>query len=74
MGSVQDPYFVVVVPVSSVNVQVDNCIESSINCVHCVHIREELQECVFSSVVNGVDSHFERAIELRAHPVELEFC
>merc|ERR1712137_394447 len=45
-----------------------------INCEQNIYIREELQEVVFRNAVDGVETQFERAIILRAHPVELELC
>jgi len=73
-SSVRDPYFMVVAPVSSVNVQEGNYIERTVNCVQRIYINEEAQEVVFRSVVNGVEAQLERALILRAHPAELELC
>merc|ERR1712007_283117 len=70
----RDPYFMVVAPLSSVNVQEGRYIERTVSSVQRIYIREEVQEIVFRSVVNGVETQFERAIILRAHPVELELC
>jgi len=70
----RDPYFMVVAPVCSVNVQESNYIERSVNSVQRIYINEELQEVVFRSVFNGAESLTERAVILRAHPVELELC
>merc|ERR1711937_450025 len=56
------------------NVQEGKYIERTVSSVQRIYIREELQEVVFRSVVNGVETQFERAIILRAHPVELELC
>jgi len=75
VSAARDPYFMVFAPVCSVSVKEGSqYIERTISCVQRIYIREELQEVVFRSVVNGVEDDFERAIILRAHPVELELC
>merc|ERR1712007_367034 len=74
VSAARDPYFMVVAPLCSVNVQEGKYIERTVSSVQRIYIREEVQEVVFRSVVNGVETQFERAIILRAHPVEFELC
>jgi len=74
VSAARDPYFMVVAPVCSVSIKEGEYIERTISCVQRIYIREEVQEVVFRSVVNGVETQVERAIILRAHPVELELC
>merc|ERR1712064_234788 len=48
--------------------------ERKVEAVQRIYINEELQEIAFRNVENGVERQSERAIILRAHPVELELC
>jgi len=63
-----------VADVSSVKVEESSYIERTVSFAQRIYIKEELQECVFRSMVNGVESQTEEAVILRAHPLELELC